>query len=154
MLKLVGLLALALVLVACTSPPTPTPQLIEVRTPTPSPPPKHLSYEAYAAALECTTEQLYVFGAPETAAILETVLTRLENVTPPPDLENYHQAQVDFVRAGLAFVEEQEVQGAMADSTGFRTAARTFMIAEGRISDEARQALIDADCIDPDPGPN
>ena len=140
-----------------TSEPTPTPTSAPTHTPTPEPTPATATlplgvYLTLCALLEPELADDATFG--ELSSVIAAEADRLEALTPPAQLSEWHLLNIEAYRTAQAGVDTQPKDDVMVDNPTINAVgddvAEKLREAAARVPKDVLQQMIEAGCIDPE----
>ncbi len=143
--------------------PTPAPTLAPTHTPTPEPTPTPAAatlplgvYLTLCAPPEQVLANDATYG--DLSSVLAAEADRLEALTPPAQLSEWHLVNIEAYRTAQAGVDTQPKDDVMVDNLTMNAVeddfAEKLREAAARVPKDVRQHMIEADCIDPDVVPD
>ena len=137
--------------------PTPTPTMAPTHTPTPAAMPLSLNeYLTHCAPPEQELADDATFG--ELSSVLAAEADRLEALTPPAQLSEWHLLNIEAYRTAQAGVDTQPKDDVMVDNPTINAVEDDFVEklreAAARVPKDVLQQMIEADCIDPEDVPD
>ena len=141
--------------------PTPTPTPAPTHTPTPEPTPATAALPLGVYLTLCaTTEQELADDATfgELSSVLAAEADRLEALTPPAQLSEWHLLNIEAYRTAQAGVDTQPKDDVMVDNPTINAVEDDFVeklrAAAARVPKDVLQQMIEAGCIDPEEVPD
>ena len=137
--------------------PTPTPTMAPTNTPTPEPTPATATlplgvYLTLCALLEPELADDATFG--ELSSVIAAEADRLEALTPPAQLSEWHLLNIEAYRTAQAGVDTQPKDDVLVDNPTINAVGDDFVEklreAAARVPKDVLQRMIEAGCIDPD----
>ena len=143
--------------------PTPAPTLAPTHTPTPEPTPTPAAatlplgvYLTLCAPPEQVLADDATYG--DLSSVLAAEADRLEALTPPAQLSEWHLVNIEAYRTAQAGVDTQLKDDVMVDNPTMNAVEDDFTEklreAAARVPEDVRQQMIEAHCIDPDVVPD
>ena len=145
------------------TPVPPTPTMAPTPTPTPEPTPTTATlplgvYLTLCAPTEQDLADDATFG--DFSSVLGAELDRLEALTPPAELSEWHSQYVESIRTAQAILDTQPKDDVMDFASFILIAAVSADLEEklgevsARLPEDVRQQMIEAGCIDPEDLPD
>ena len=137
--------------------PTPTPTMAPTNTPTPEPTPATATLPLDVYLTLCALPELELaddatFG--EGSSVLAAEADRLEALTPPVQLSEWHLLNIEAYRIAQAGVDTQPKDDVMVNNPTMNAVGDDFVEklreAAARVPKDVLQRMIEAGCIDPD----
>ena len=142
---------------APTNTPTPVPTMAPTNTPTPEPTPATATLPLGVYLTLCaTTEQELADDATfgELSSVIAAEPDRLEALTPPAQLSEWHLLNIEAYRTAQAGVDTQPKDDVLVDNPTITAVGDDFAEklreAAARVPKDVLQQMIEAGCIDPD----
>ena len=141
--------------------PTPTPTTAPTNTPTPEPTPATATlplgvYLTLCAPTDIDLADDATYG--DLSSVLAAQADRLEALTPPAQLSEWHLLNIEAYRTAQAGVDTQPKDDVMVDNPTINAAESAFIEklreAAARVPKDVLQRMIEAGCIDPDVVPD
>ena len=142
--------------------PTPTPTTAPTNTPTPEPTPATATlplgvYLTLCAPPDIDLADDATYG--DLSSVLAAEADRLEALTPPAQLSEWHLLNIAAYRTAQALVDIQPKDDVVDFASSFLIAVESAVIEElreaaARVPRDVRQRMIEAHCIDPDVVPD
>ncbi len=141
--------------------PTPTPTMAPTNTPTPEPTPATVTlplgvYLTLCAPTDIDLADDATYG--DLSSVLAAQTDRLEALTPPAQLSEWHLLNIEAYRTAQAGVDTQPKDDVMVDNPTINAVGDDFVEklreAAARVPRDVLQQIIEAHCIDPDSVPD